>query len=80
MAEIHSLSVRLPKPVYRAARRLAKEQGISINRLIQEAIAERARSAVAARLREAYDALAKSPSETDVERFLAIQAEATLDE
>jgi predicted HicB family RNase H-like nuclease len=38
----HALTVRLPDQVYRAARNMADRRGISINRLVQEAIAEKA--------------------------------------
>jgi hypothetical protein len=75
----HALTVRLPDQVYRAARNMADRRGISINKLVQEAIAEKAEKSVEERLRQAYDLLA-SDSETDAESFFAIQAEALLDE
>ena len=73
----HALTVRLPDTVYRAARNMADRRGISINRLVQEAIAEQAEKSVEERLRRAYDMLADS-EEADVESSFAIQAEALL--
>jgi len=52
---------------------MADGRGISINRLVQEAIAEKA---VEERLSRAYDMLAEDWVEADVESFFAIQAEA----
>jgi predicted DNA-binding ribbon-helix-helix protein len=76
----HALAVRLPEYVYRAARNMADNRGISINRLIQEAIAEKAEVSVGERLRRAYDLLAEDPSEAGIESVFAIQAEAFLGE
>lgn len=74
----HALTVRLPDQVYQAARNMADRRGISINRLVQEAIAEKAEKSVEERLSRAYDMLAVDTAETDVESFFAIQAEALL--
>jgi len=71
----HALTVRLPDPVYRAARNMADRRGISINRLVQEAIAEKAEKSVEERLSRAYDVLALDSAEADVESLFAIQAE-----
>jgi hypothetical protein len=76
----HALTVRLPDPVYRAARNMADRRGISINRLVQEAIAEKAEKALEERSRRAYDVLAEDAAEADVENSFAIQAEALLGE
>jgi predicted DNA-binding ribbon-helix-helix protein len=76
----HALTVRLPEHVYRAARNMAANRGISINRLIQEAIAEKAEVSVGERLRRAYDLLAEDPSGAGIESAFAIQAEALLGE
>jgi hypothetical protein len=75
----HALTVRLPDRVYRAARNMATREGISMNRLVQEAIAEKAEKSVKERLEKAYDVLAASPAEDDIEDLFAIQAEALLD-
>jgi len=75
----HALTVRLPDSIYRAARNMADRRGISINRLVQEAIAEKAEKSVEERLSQAYDMLAGDSAETDVEKLFAIQAEALLD-
>ena len=76
----HALTVRLPEGVYRAARNMADRQGISLNRLVQEAIAEKAEKSVEERLQQAYDLLAEDSAGEEVEGFLAIQAEALLGE
>jgi DNA polymerase III gamma/tau subunit len=76
----HALTVRLPDRVYRAARNMATREGISMNRLVQEAIAEKAEKSVKDRLEKAYDVLATSSAEDDIEDLFAIQAEALLDE
>ena len=76
----HALTVRLPDQVYRAARNMADRRGISINRLVQEAIAEIAEKSVEERLRRAYDVLALDPAAAEVETSFAIQAEALLGE
>lgn len=80
MPAVYAFTVRLPEPVYKAARRIAKRQGISLNRLIQKAIAGQARSATSARLSAAYEVLASDRSEADVSSLLAVQAEAILDD
>ena len=76
----HALTVRLPEGVYRAARNMADRRGISLNRLIQEAIAEKAEKSVEERLHQAYDLLAADSAGEEVESFFAIQAEALLGE
>lgn len=76
--DAHALTIRLPDRVYRAARNLAARRGISINRLVQEAIAEKARKTVKDRLKRAYDLLADDRSGSDVEDALPLQAEAIL--
>ena len=76
----HALTVRLPESVYRAARNMADRRGISMNRLVQEAIAEKAEKSVEERLSRAYDMLAEDTAETDIEKSFAIQAEALLDD
>lgn len=76
----HALTVRLPEHVYQAARNMAGRRGISINRLVQEAIAEKAEKSVEERLSRAYDLLAGDPEEADIEGSFAIQAEALLGE
>jgi hypothetical protein len=79
MSATQSLTVRLPDAVYRAARRVAEREGISLNRLVASALSDRARRATARRLRRAYDALGRDEAETGVERFIGVQAEALLD-
>jgi hypothetical protein len=74
----HALTVRLPDHVYQAARNMAGRRGISINRLVQEAIAEKAEKSVEERLSRAYDLLAMDSEEADIENSFAIQAEALL--
>lgn len=74
----HALTIRLPESSYQAAKKLAARQGISLNRLVQEAITEKALESLEQRLSRAYDLLADDAEETDVERAFAVQAEALL--
>jgi len=76
----HALTVRLPDQVYQAARNMADRRGISINRLVKEAISEKAERSLEERLSRAYDLLAADASEADIESSFAIQAEALLGE
>ncbi len=76
----HTLTVRLPDTLYRAARNMADRRGISLNRLVQEALAEKAEQAVRERLERAYDVLAEDAEQADVEKYVAVQAEALLDD
>jgi len=72
----HALTLRLPDQIYRVAKDMADRRGISINRLAQEAIAEKAEELAEAegRLRRAYDVLAQDTAGADVENLFAIQA------
>lgn len=79
MPETHSLTVRIPDSVYRAARKLAKREGVSLNRLVVQALGERARQSIERRLADAYEVLGQDEAEAEVETFLGIQAEALLD-
>ena len=79
MAETHSLTVRIPESIYRAARRLAEREGVSLNKLITDALADRAKRSTAKRLERAYEEVGRDIEESDVERFISVQAEALLD-
>lgn len=79
MPAVHSLTIRLPKTVYLAARRIAEREGVSLNRLVTVAVAQTARRSTARRLKQAYDALGRDAAEADVERYIGVQAEALLD-
>jgi hypothetical protein len=79
MALTHSLTIRLPDGIYRAARRLAEREGVSLNKLVADSLAERAKRSTARRLRRAYDDVGRDISEADVETFIGVQAEALLD-
>ncbi|MHC4670945.1 MAG: hypothetical protein ACYTBZ_00550 [Planctomycetota bacterium] len=72
--------MRLSEKVYKAAKNIASRRGISINRLVQEAIAEKADKALETRLKKAYDLLAEDQEESDAEVFFAAQAEALLND
>ena len=74
-----SLTIRLPETLYRAARRIAEREGISLNRLVADALADKARRSTARRLKAAYNALGRDRTEADVERYVSVQAEALLD-
>jgi hypothetical protein len=78
MAESHALTVRLPGPVYRNAKRLARSEGVSINALVSAAIAEKARRAAVRRLSRAYDLLAEDKPEASVESLVEAQVETLL--
>ena len=79
MSASHSLTVRLPGSVYRAARKLAEREGVSLNLLVVQALGERARQSTERRLVEAYEVLGRDETEADVETYIGIQAEALLD-
>ena len=79
MPETHSLTIRIPDSVYRAARRLAEREGVSLNRLVIQALGEKARQSIERRLADAYEVLGQDEAEADVETFLGVQAEALLD-
>lgn len=79
MSETHSLTVRIPDSVYRAARKIAEREGVSLNRLVVQALGERARQSIERRLAEAYEVLGQDEDEAEVETFLGVQAEALLD-
>ena len=73
----HALTIRLPDRIYRAARNMADRHGISLNRLVQEALAEKAGKGVKDRLKQAYDLLAE---DARVEDAFPVQVEALLHE
>ena len=79
MPETHSLTVRIPDSVYRAAKKIAERDGVSLNRLVVQALGERARQSIERRLAEAYEVLGQDEAEAEVETFLGVQAEALLD-
>jgi predicted DNA-binding ribbon-helix-helix protein len=80
MADAHALTVRLPGPIYRTAKRLARAEGVSVNALVSAAIADKARRTAAKRLSRAYDRLAEDAGEANVENLLEAQVEALLDD
>ncbi len=80
MESTHALTVRLPGPVYKAAKRLAKMEGVSVNAVVQGAIEEKARRSASKRLVAAYEVLAGDAAESNVEPLLAAQVEALLNE
>jgi predicted DNA-binding ribbon-helix-helix protein len=80
MADAHALTVRLPGPIYRTAKRLARAEGVSVNALVSAAIADKARRTAAKRLSRAYDRLAEDAAEANVESLLEAQVEALLDD
>lgn len=79
MAEVHALTVRLPGPVYRTAKRLARAEGVSVNALVGGAIADKARRTAAKRLSRAFDLLGEDVAQANVEDLLEAQVEAILD-
>ena len=61
-----ALSLRLPESIHRHIRRIAKEEGVSINQLISSAIAEK----VSAIMTEEY--LARRAKRADINKLKAI--------
>jgi hypothetical protein len=80
MADAHALTVRLPGPIYRTAKRLARAEGVSVNALVSAAIADKARQTAAKRLSRAYDRLAEDAAEANVENLFEAQVEALLND
>ena len=76
MAQTHSLTVRIPDSVYRAAKMLAEREGVSLNRLVVQALGERARQSIENCLADAYEVLGQDGAEVEVETLLGVQAEA----
>ena len=76
----HALTVRLSDRMYRATRSMAKRQGISMNRLVHQAIAEKAGKSVEDRLNQAYALMADDAADSNVEDALAVQVEAILND
>ena len=73
-APTRQITLRLPEALYHTIKRVAKQRRTSINRLAQEGLERLAQEEIAARMREAYEALS-SDAEEDVEIFLAAQSE-----
>ena len=74
-----ALTIRLPENIYRVASKLAQRRGVSINRLIQEAIVQQAEKSMEGRLMAAYDMLAEEDETYGVDDLLAVQVETLLD-
>ncbi len=71
----HQITLRLPEPLYRQVKQLARKRRLSINRLARESLEALAQEALAEELRAAYDALGADEEENDVEFFLPAQLE-----
>ncbi len=67
------LTVRLPEPTLRAARRAAKERGLSVNALIRELLDQLQRAETERELTAAYERLGADGT-ADVEFAAAAQA------
>ena len=78
MPQARPFTVRLPDAVHRAARRIVRREGASLNRLVAEVLRARARRATTRRLRDAYDALGRDAAESEVESRAPLQAESQL--
>ncbi len=59
---------------------MAEKEGKSLNRLIQDALIEKAGESTEARLRQAYSILGEDVEGSDVEPLLAVQVEAMLND
>ena len=73
---MRAVTVKLQDTVYRSARQLAEQEGLTLEQLIEEAVAERASRPSATMLRQAYEILADDAETEEVERLMAVQAEA----
>ena len=71
----HQITLRLPEPLYRQVKQLARKRRLSINRLARESLEALAQEGLAEELRAAYDALGADEEENDVEFFLPAQLE-----
>lgn len=69
-------TIRVPADLYEQARTLARKKGTSINRLAAAGLSELARKDREEQLRRAYEQLGADAADTDVEPFLAAQADA----
>ena len=75
----HALTLRIPDTIYQAAKNIAARRGMSLNKLVQEAITEKAAQSMENRLKRAYDLLATDSSGEGIEEAFLLQAEALLD-
>lgn len=69
------ITLRLPEPLYRRVRQLAKKKNVSINKLAQESLEVLAQKALAHEMEAAYGALALDTGEGEVETYLPAQSE-----
>ncbi|HEX4793359.1 MAG TPA: toxin-antitoxin system HicB family antitoxin [Humisphaera sp.] len=79
-ATLKQFTVRIPKALYAEAQRLARRKGTSLNQLAASGLHELARQERERELRDAYEQLAETPGESDVEPFRAAQAEVIRDD
>ncbi len=81
MAEpLKTLTVRLPEDLYRNTAEVARKRGVSLNRLVQESLAQIIRDAHAAELYDAFSLVGEDAEETNVEFALQAQWEVVTDE
>ena len=74
-ANLKQFTVRISTALYAEARRLARKNGTSINQLAASGLHELGRKEREEQLRDAYERLAETPEEMDVEQYRAAQAE-----
>lgn len=79
-ATARQVTLRLPDPLYRAAKEVAERRRTSINRLAREGLERVTRDDLAAQMRAAYDALGADAEGADVAPYLAAQSEVVLRE
>jgi predicted DNA-binding ribbon-helix-helix protein len=77
---MHAVTVRLQDTVYSSVRQLAEREGLSLEQLIEETLAERASRPSDTTLRQAYEILAEDADAAEVEELMAAQAETLLGE
>jgi hypothetical protein len=74
----HSLTVRLPRDLYLAARNIAVRRGKSVNILVQESLRRAIEAEEQEELRRGFELLSEAPAECDVEYAFEAQREVVL--
>ncbi len=76
--DVRTLSVRVPEPLYRETRLIAERSKVSINSLVNQALAKVIREAQDAEMYEAATLLGADSGMSDVEFAFGAQAEVVM--
>lgn len=76
--EVRTLSVRVPEPLYRETRLIAERSKVSINALVNRALAKVVREAQDSEMYEAATLLGEDSEMSDVEFAFGAQAEVVM--